>query len=412
MKLEKIKIVAQREYLKMVKSKAFWISTLMIPALMVVISLISGFSGESLEKKLKDDAANASGMIVLDESGLLNPAVLAQIPNLSLVDNYETGVEKIRLEQAEVLFYYPKDITTTGKIGIVSQDKGIFSLGMYDEVAKNLLKQNVLAGLNDPTKIAIFNAQFTVESRLFNKGAEVAADFGRFLIPVGSVFLYFLFSSLASGYLLMSVSEEKENRMIEIVLSVIKPRDLIIGKVLGLTAAIFTQLIVLIGMAALALNASKLVLPFDLSNVQIDPSQLVLAFIYLILGFLSLAFTMIGVGAAMPTYREANSFSAVFIMLSVFPLYFFALILADPSGPLSVGLSYFPYTAPLILMLRNALGVLPPLEIVLSIVVLLVYIVIIAVISFRMFEFGAMEYNQKVSFTDFFKQKFGKKKAV
>ena len=145
------------------------------------------------------------------------------------------------------------------------------------------------------------------------------------------------------------------------------------------------------------------VLPFDLTKLQINPLQIFLAIYYLICGFLILAFTMVGVGAAMPSYREANSFSAVFIMLSIFPIYFFAFILAEPSGPLAIALSYFPYTAPMILMLRNALGVMPPLEIILSLVALPLYILGVSFLAYKMFEFGVLEYNQKVSFKAFFK---------
>lgn len=403
--MRKIKIVAKREYLKMIKSKGFWLTTLMVPALMIVVSLVSGFSTQSVEEKLKNEVNNTKAILVLDLSGYVDTEVLNETEPFVIADSYDSGINAVKNGDAAVFIYYPEDILETKSIQIVSQDKGLFSMGLYDEMAKNLLKQNILTEIKDTNKVQLFNTDLSIDTRLFLDGEEVNAGLEKFVLPAISVIAYFLFSSISSSYLLLSVSEEKENRMIEIVMSLIKPRDLIVGKVLGQIAAILTQLIVLVGLGILILKASNFVLPIDLSQLEINPWQILLALVYLLGGFLVLAFTMVGVGAAMPTYKEANGFSSVFILMSVFPVYFFALILAEPSGPLAVGLSYFPYTAPMILLLRNALGVLSPLETVLSILALVLSIAIIAYISYKMFEFGAMEYNQKVSFKEFFSKK-------
>lgn len=408
--MKKTFIIARREYLKMIKSKGFWLTTLMLPVLLVVISLVSGFANQSVEDKLKDEAENAKEVMVLDESGYINTAVLEQSGQFKIAESYNAAEKAVQNGDSDVFVYYPKDLLETGTIEIISQDKGILSMGLYDELAKNLLKQNILSEIQDANKIQLFSMPLNVNTRLYNEGEEVSAGFNRFILPAISIVAYFLFTSVSTSYLLLSVSEEKENRMIEIVLSLIKPRDLIVGKVIGQMAAILTQIFVLVGLAIVILNASNFALPIDLGQININPWQMVLAFVYLMLGFLILAFTMVAVGAAMPSYKEANGFSSVFILMSVFPIYFFALILAEPSSPLAVGLSYFPYTAPMILLLRNALGALSGFEIVLSILTLMLSIVLIAIVAYKMFEYGAMEYNQKVSFKDFFATKFSKKK--
>lgn len=408
--MRKTLIIARREYFKMVKSKGFWLTTLMIPALLVVISLISGFSEQSLETKLKDEANNAKEILVLDESGYINTELLIQSGQFKIAQSYELAEQAIKSGDADVFIYYPEELLSSGTIQIISQDKGIFTMGLYDEMAKNLIKQNILSEIKDANKIQLFSMQLNINTRLYNEGEEVSGGFDRFVLPIVSLIAYFLFTSVSTSYLLLSVSEEKENRMIEIVLSLIKPKDLIIGKVVGQMGAILTQIIVLVGLGALILNASNFALPIDLGQIDINPWQIVLALVYLLLGFLVLAFTMVAAGAAMPSYKEANGFSSVFIMMSVFPIYFFTFILAEPSGPLAIGLSYFPYTAPMILLLRNALGVLSSAEIVLSIVMLIISINLIAIVAYKMFEFGAMEYNQKVSFKEFFTTKFGRRK--
>jgi ABC-2 type transport system permease protein len=404
----KIMIVAKREYLKMVKNKAFWFATLLIPFFMVVVIAISTASEQSLQDQLDSVVNGTKTIYVLDESGLVDQKLLEATPNISIAQDYQAGVAAVKDKQADVFIFYPADILQTNQIDIVSQDLGVFSNGLYNAFAQNLLKQNILAGINDPKKIELFNANLSINTTLYNNGVQVPAGFERFILPAVSIGIYFLFVSIASAQLLQSVSEEKENRMIEIVLSVIKPKDLILGKIIGEVSAILTQLFVLLGLALVILKLSNTSLPIDLASVQLDPLQILLAIFYLFAGLCIMAFTMVGVGAAMPSYREANSFSAVFIMLSIFPIYFFTFILAQPSGPLAIGLSYFPYTSPMILMLRNALNVLSPIETILSIIVLCIYIVIVAMITIKLFEFGAMEYSKKISFKDFFNSKLRK----
>ena len=401
-------IVFKREYFKLIKSKAFWATTLIMPLFIAVVSIVSGVSGQTMEDKIKAESANAKAIYIVDETNII-PDVF-YVGNLKKTDNIDFGIQEVKSQNADALIYYSKNISQDTTIKVYSKDKGIMSIGSYDEFAKDLIKQSILTSLENPNKIAMFNANFKVETKLYKDGIESSSGFEKMIIPIGSVVIYFLFTSLSTGYLLMSVSEEKENRTIEIILSSIKPRDLIMGKVLGQVSAVLTQIGVLLLLLFIILSQTKLNLPIDLSKIEINPLQLILAIIYLLLGFIILATTMVGVGAAMPTYREASSFASIFIIMSIFPIYFFPLILVEPSGTIAQIVSYFPFTAPMILMLRNALGAITPLEIVISFICLLFYIYIFSLLAFRLFEFGCLEYNQKISLRNFL-QTFRKNKT-
>jgi len=403
-------IVFKREYLKLVKSKAFWATTLIMPIFIAVISIVSGVSTQTMDKKLKEEANNAKAIYILDETNNIPNEFFTG--NLKKTDNFDFGLAEVINQNADAFVYYSSKLTQDNTIKVYTKDKGIMSLGSYDDFARTLIKESILTSINDPQKIALYNTKFMVDTKLYKDGKETSSGFEKLIIPIGSVIMYFLFTSIATGYLLMSISEEKENRMIEIILSSIKPKDLILGKVLGQVAAVLTQIVVLITLIIVLLNQVKLNLPFDISKIELNPVQLILAVIYLLLGFLILAITMVGVGAAMPTYREASSFASIFIIMSIFPIYFFTLILVEPNGLVAQIVSYFPFTAPMILMLRNSLGALSPFEIVLSIAVLIFFIFLFSKIAYKLFEFGSLEYNQKISFRAFFKT-FGKnKKAI
>ena len=403
-------VVLKRSYLKLVKSKAFWATTLLMPVFIGVVSIVSGISGQTMEDKIKEQANNAKAIYVLDENNYIPETFF--VNSLKKTDNENFGIEQIRTGNADAFIIYSKDLANNKIIKVYSQDKGIMSLGSYDEFSKNLIKQGIISSIGNPEKIGLFSTEFKIESQLFKDGEKTSSGFEKLIIPIGSVIIYFLFTSLSTGYLLMSVSEEKENRMIEIILSSIRPRDLILGKILGQVAAVLTQIVVLVVLGVILLNTQKINLPFDLSLIEINPLQIILALVYLILGFLLLATTMVGVGSAMPTYREANSFAAIFIIMSIFPIYFFPLILVEPSGLIANIVSYFPFTAPMILMLRNALGAITPMEIVLSLVTLVGFLYLFAQIAYKLFEYGSLEYSQKISFKLFIKSLRKDKKKV
>lgn len=400
-------VVFKREYFKLIKSKAFWATTLIMPIFIVIVSVVSGTSGQAMEDKLKEVANNAKSIFVLDETKIIPDSVF--VGNLIKTDNYDYALNQVKNGNADAFIKYSSDIFTTKSIEVNSIDKGIMSLGSYDDFAKNLLKQGILTSFNDQVKVGLFNSTFTIQSKLFKDGQESTSGVEKLVLPIASIIVYFLFTTLSTSYLLMSVSEEKENRMIEIILSTVKPKDLIMGKILGQVSAVLTQIIALITMALIFLNSQKLNLPIDLSKVEINPAQVILAIVYLLIGFIILATTMVGVGAAMPTYREATSFASIFIMLSIFPIYFFPLILVDPTGLISNIVTYFPFTAPMIVMLRSALGAITPVEIVISLVTLIIFIYLLAQTSYKLFEIGSLEYNQKISFKALFKT-LGKKK--
>lgn len=400
-------VVFKRSYWKLVKSKAFWATTLLMPVFIGVVSIVSGISGQTMEDKIKEQSNNAKAIFILDENKYISEQFFAG--NLKETDNLDFGIEQVKSGNADAFIVYSKDIVNNKTIKVYSQDNGLMSLGSFDEFSKNLIKQGIITSIQEPEKIALFNTEFKVESQLFKDGEKTSSGFEKLIVPIGSVIIYFLFTTLSTSYLLMSVSEEKENRMIEIILSSIKPKDLILGKILGQVSAVLTQIIVLLLLAVILLNSQKINLPFDLSLIEINPFQIALAVVYLILGFILLATAMVGAGAAMPTYREASSFASVFIIMSIFPIYFFPLILVEPSGLIANIVSYFPFTAPMILMLRNALGAITPIEIVISLISLVFFIYLFAQLAYKLFEYGALEYSQKISFKSFFKSLRNKK---
>lgn len=395
-------MVAKREYTRVIKKPTFWISTLMFPLLIIVLSAISGLSAASVEQKVKDQIENAKAVLIVDPQNLIDPALT--VGRFQEVASESFAQEQVIKGVADAAIVYPTDIASQPQIKIYAQSQGLFAIDAYNEQAKTLLQQSILLRLPSESLIKTYNAQFDFQTKTYKDGTEVKDEALKFVLPGIAVVIYFILISFASSYLLMSVSEEKENRMIETILSIIPSRDLVWGKIAGQLAIIITQLLVLMSLVAVPIATGFIKLPFEISQVSITPLQLLVSLAYIIAGFLIMANTMVGVGAAMPSYKEAQSFSGIFVMLSVIPIYFATLIIAEPNGLIAMIASYFPLSSAVILLFRNTLGELSLAETVFSSVVLLCYVLASFYMAFKLFELGALEYSNKVSFRQYLKR--------
>ena len=405
MKNNKLLLVAIREYIRTIRKPTFWLATIIFPVFMFGVTYISGYSAQYTEDKVKEEIQQVKRILIVNETGLINPNFI-QAP-YELINSIDEGVSEVKNNQAEVLFVYPNDIALSKSIQIFTQDEGIISYGKYTPVAQELLKQIILSEVNDPTKIALFNSPIQANTTYFKNGVENDVRLEKYIVPIVALILYFVMVFMGTNFLLMSVSEEKENRMMEIVLTTVTSKQLIWGKIVGLVGIVISQLIVLVTLGGIGLwfTLDRLPIQIDFSLIPISVLGIGLNLFYIFAGFLMIATAMVGVGAAMPTYRDAQQFSSFFIIAAIAPIYFVTIILADPNGLVARITSYFPLTSPLIFLGRNALGALPTWEALISIPLLIIYVAIGFWIAFKLFEFGSIEYKDKLSLKQLFNKR-------
>lgn len=401
----KLFLVAKREYTRVVRKPTFWITTLALPLFMVIVMLVSGFSAQSAENKLKEEAENSTAILILDEANVVNPQMI--VPPYQVATDFNTAQDQVKTDKVNALIHYPQDFAKTKQVTIVTSTDNLLAQGAFNGIAEQLVKQSILTRVGDPTLIELFNSQFNIQVQNYNaEGKNVGLE--GLVVPGVAVVIYFVLITFATSYLLLSVSEEKENRMIETVLSILKPRELITGKVIGQLAIVLTQLLLLIGLAVITLFIFRNQVNVDFSKISVTPLQIIAAIFYVFAGFLIMANIMVGVGSAVPNYKDAQGMSSIFIIGSIIPVYLATAIITDPSGSIAMFFSYFPLTAPLILLFRNGMGVLSPLETIISSLLVLVYVWISLVIAFKLFEFGSLEYTNRINFASFLKSLRGK----
>jgi len=192
-----------------------------------------------------------------------------------------------------------------------------------------------------------------------------------FFIPYGMTLLFYSLIITSASLMMNNVAKEKENRVMEILMSSIQPKQLLTGKILGLGLVGLLQLGVWLGSAFLLLRffGTTLEIPPEL---QPSPIVLIWSVIFFVLGYLVYATLMAGVGALVPNLKEATQATFVIIFPMLIPLFLIGVIINQPNSILPVILSLFPFTAPNTIMTRIAATTVPLWQILLSVGLLLI----------------------------------------
>jgi ABC-2 type transport system permease protein len=392
--------VAKREYINIVKKRSFWISTLFLPLFIILIGFISSYSSQQAQENFEEVEEFDSGtrILILDDTNNLTDEFFNSSEVFIKVEDKDNAIDQVKQEDAEAFFYYPENLFTENEqIEIYRQNDNIIENSGYNSAAIAIISQSVLSQLT-PQQKAATQGTLTANVTAYEQGQVKDSDLTRLIVPGLGVVIYFLMVVFGINYLTSSVSEEKESRMIEILLTSISSRELLIGKLIGLIGVIVTQMLLLTVFAVIGIMLVKnqINIPISLSDLVFDPIQIVYAALCIVLGFLILASIMVGVGSAMPSLKEAQSISSSFMVFTIFPLYFAGTLFSDPDSSLAKILSFVPITAPLVLLFRNAFNVISPLEMILSLISLLIQLIFSIYLAVKLFEIGSLEYKEKI----------------
>lgn len=403
-KNHKLRAVVRHEYLTIIKQPSFWISLIAVPLLLAIITVISALTNDSKNvDPLKEDIS----VVLIDESNLIDRNI-AQSYKLQL----KNDSEKANLQQAvkdgklDGLIIYPKDLRASGKYQTFSDNTDKDNGAIVSEVGRRVLQQSLLSPLDrDLATLAISGGENDLTSF---KNGKPSREFNEYIVPGAFLVLFYIVLIFSVSYALTSVSEEKENRSIEMVLSYVKPRVLILGKLFGIIFVTLTQIAIIALMAvagyfiARALG-NELSLPFDLSELAIVPYEILIGAGFLIIGFIFYVALMAMIGAIFPSSKEAAGFSTVFFILPAVPFWGMDAILNQPTSMFTQVLTYFPLTSPTTVLLRNAAGNLGTFEGIASLLVLIAATILTVLLAAKAFRLGTLEYSERIKFSALFK---------
>ncbi len=299
--------------------------------------------------------------------------------NITLVrfDTSDDATEAMVKSDIKEYFIVPSDYISTGVISRYTLEKQLAAPPATTAAIKNFLSSNLLAGKVPETTVARIEAPLNlVTTRLTETGAVAPEQggYGNFIIPGVFSILLMLSIIFSSTYLLQGLGDEKESRLIEVLLSSVSTRQLIIGKVLGIGTAGLAQVVVWVISIPLLLNLASSSIGGFINTIQIPANFIVLGIVYFILGYLLFAVISTGIGAVSSTSREGQQLIAIFTLPAIAPLWLMSLLMMFPNHPLWVALTIFPITAPVEVMIRLGVSDIPAWQIAASIAVLLLSI--------------------------------------
>lgn len=372
--MNKTNLVFKYEFLKMLRGKGFIIMTLVVPLVLilaiVIYQIVSGVIQPSEEIIKIGYVDNIGGFGQYTTQGNIN---------LVRYDSTEEATRSLIDKDIKKYFVLDETYMSSSLVNLYTLEKQMIPPQDEINAIKNFLTSNLLSGkVSQPTIDVIETSLNVVAVRLTETGAIAPEQGG-----VGNTIVPWIFSLLllqsimvSSTYLIQGLGDEKENRLIEVLLSSVSTRQLIIGKVLGIGAAGLTQVLIWVITIPFIGNFASSAIGGILSSLQIPVSFLLLCIVYFILGYLLFAVIFIAIGAISPSAREGQQLAGLFSLTAICPLWFSSAIIWFPNSPVFIFLTIFPLTAPVTLIMRMGFTDVAAWQIVVSIIVCIISIVI------------------------------------
>lgn len=371
--MNKTALIFRHEFFYMIKRTGFIIMTLALP----VLALLA-IGVYQIVSKIEKPVVEQVKIGYVDNIGSFTQFTAQQ--NISLIRYGSTAeaVQALNKKSISEYFVIPADYVATGVIDRFTPERQLEAPAATATAIRGFLLGNLLQGKAGSEIIQRVETPLNlVTTRITETGAPASQQGGyeSFIIPYLFSILLVISIFASSGYLLQGLGEEKENRIMEILLSSVSTTQLLTGKVLGLGAAGLVQVIVWLGSAVLMLNLASSTIGGFISTIHIPSNFIVLGIVYFILGYLMFAVISAGVGAVSPTAREGQQLSAIFTVAAIIPFYFMPLLINTPDNPVSTVLTLFPITAPVTVMARLGLSDIAPWELAASIILLIGFII-------------------------------------
>lgn len=423
MRPENIVVVAKREYLQRVRSKGFWIATLILPLFVVAAAV--------LPSVIMARSRSEQQIVVVDATGRVARRLLEKRPDdtsrdpMERVARFEFLVEtpsgdpqaqraaldrRVLDKEIDAWIWISKDVLTGKPVEYHAKSVSNF---MTQEVLQDDLSYVVRrmrladAGL-DPDRVGSLSEPVDLETvRVSEEGSRAEGGLA------GAAFAYILFLLLYmvlviwGQQVMQGVLEEKSSRIIEVVLSSVKPFELMMGKLTGICLAGLTQfglwLVTLAVFTAPGVIASIAGLPEGVKLPTVTPVMVFHFIVLFLLGFFVFSTLYAAIGAMFNNLQEAQQLAGIAVFFLIIPMFLMFPIINDPNSTFAVVASLIPLFTPLLMTLRISLEMPPVWQILLAYALTFGFLVGMVWICARIYRIGILMYGKKPTFQELWK---------
>lgn len=416
--MNKIFLIIQREYLTRVRRKSFLLLTLLMPILMVALVFVPIWLGSI------SSGENRTVMVV-DESHLYD-SLFQSTPQFHFV--HEKALPKLTdlPEDIEAVVHIKSDLSLNRNALEVLSHKEVQS-DLNNHVS-NLLDSAVreqkiarygISGLD--TIVSDMGSNVEISTAKWNAKGETATSSSEVAKAAGFFFtlIIYIFILTYGGMVMQGVMEEKTNRIMEIMVSSVRPFELMMGKIIGVALVGITQLLLWGVLGGIILSAASSFMggatPTDAASIlsgetaifsaifSLPLGEMLLLFVlYFLGGYLFFASIFAAIGAAINSQEDSSQFMSPIILLLLFSMYAAMGSASNTDGPLAFWASLFPLTSPIVMMIRIPFGV-PLWQELLSLALLYGTSIGMVFIAAKIYRVGILMYGKKPSLKDMFR---------
>ncbi len=394
------------EVVRNLKKPFFWIIALLLPALLVGYVLIVALSSQNTSDTISQNSDTTSLRLgVYDGANYLlsNEFINSnnETQSAEIYTDSETGIEAVKNNTLDVCNVIPDDFAQNPSVQIYAKPSSSNIFTSYQAPILTLLTNTAVA-TTAHENIAILTNTVAVESINFSAETDEVIDtnaiISRMIIPGVGLALFYILIIVLGNRLTTAMVEEKENRISEMILTSMRPQDLITGKIISLIILGLIQLTILILPVIIlySLGIAKDLIPFEF-NIDWDPWLIISTIALLLSSYFLFTALCVTVSTLVPTAKDAGSFASIIVILVILPFFFVGDFTSNNPSALAYILSYFPPSAPLALMFRNTFGTLPAWEAILGFIVICISGFLLVKLAVYIFKRTAIEFTARVN---------------
>ena len=382
--------IAVHEFKTMYRRRMFQIVTVGVPVgVLIALTVVWGAQNFGDDEGQKDKAGYVDGTTLFSNHLTQDDVEFVRY------NSRDEGMEALLAEDVKSLYVIRPDYLATGLVERVEVGLG-FSLDQGDD---ERLSMFLLANLTDAAPESdvierLKHPHFLTSVAVEPSGVPRDLDGPRVAFFLGLAFLQMFSLAITGGFLLQGLGEEKESRIMEVLLSSVTPGQFMVGKVLGLGAAGLSQVLIWVAVGRTLLE----VLPSVVTGLDLTPpgpAPTVGALAFFVLGYLMFATLNAGLGAISPTTRESQQLSIIVAAPLIIPIWGWVYIVENPTAGVVKFLTFFPLTSPLVVLERLGPGAIEPWELAVSLVVLTLSVVAVAFLVSRIFRAFLLSYGKR-----------------
>ncbi len=400
--MDKIIRVIKHEFLHLIKQKGYIIISLLFPLLS-----FGAIGGYQIVQNIttEEQEAEITKIGYVDQAGGFTDTSQTTEIELIQYNSTEDATDALIAEDIDEYFVITPDYVSTGQIDrfTLKRELEMSSTVRYEVrnfLLYNLFKDQFKDDLLERTENPVWFNSIRLDKETGEVSPEQGGVISVFLVPYIFTLLFWIAVLSAAFTLIEGLGDEKENRVMEILLSSVSAKQLMLGKIIGLGAGGLLQITFWFVTAFIVSGLASSTIGGMFASLEIPGRLIGFGLAYFILGYLLFAVVFSCIGAIVPTYRDGQQLSFFFLMPAAAPLVLISFLVEHIDHGLTVFLTLFPVTAPITSIIRLAVSEIPVWQIVLSMVLLVGCIIVLFLLGTKIFRTYLLMYGKRPAFRE------------